>query len=209
MINKMFGGTLTGVAVLAVFAGALLAPAAQATPITFYNDAGTHSVQRFTINCGSATGDCAGLLQAANADGPLSWSPTVGQMFAGPGKSGDKFIGNWTSNLVDASLTNAVKKDGGGKQELAFTIDGDYFLIKLGNKGGLPYAVLQNLSGGPLDLWFAATRGTGSGLSHYISYTDPAPPPTPVSVPEPGVLGMFGAGLLIAGVGYGMRRRRT
>lgn len=43
-------------------------------------------------------------------------------------------------------------------------------------------------------------------ITDFVNQPDPAT--VTVSVPEPGVLGMFGLGLLLLGVGYGWQRRR-
>lgn len=192
------------IASLLVAGGLLLPVMASATPISFYNDASAPATSVFTLGCGSATGDCSGQLEAVFSDSPLEWNSSIGQMFkikpANPnvemafvnGLLGTTFAAN-SGNVVPGNLTQ-------------FQLNAEYFLIKVGGGSSkLAFALLHNL-GGNLDLYLTATPGQGGGLSHYVTFgTAQVPPPVPV--PEPGVLGMFGLGALLAGLFAGSRRR--
>lgn len=197
-------------ALVAVTASAFLATGVQADPIGFYNDVGsTQGTPRFTIGCGSASGSCAGLLEALTGTAPLAWSSSLGEMLGGPSDASPASESTFVHDLLDIALTAGA---GGniapsGSNPFQFQLDADYFLVKVG--GGpthQAYALLHNV-GGQLDLWFNAT-GQAGGLSHYITFNPTGDDGTSTPVPEPGVLGMFGMGLLIVGVGYGLRRRR-
>lgn len=212
MLHKP-GTKLAGLMLVAVVAGAFLAPAAQATPIAFYNDAGsTQGTPRFTIGCGSATGSCANLLEAVSGTSPLAWSSSIGQMLGGPSNASPASETTFVNGLLgtDPTAGNGGNISPHNSNAYQFSTDADYFLVKVG--GGpthQAYALLHNL-GGSLDVWFTAT-GQAGGLSHYITFdaAGPGGTPTPVPVPEPRVLGMFGLGLLAVGIGYGLQRRRS
>lgn len=190
-------------------------PVANATVITFYNAPSTQTGERFTLGCGSATGDCAGLLEALetqSSDGSAGvYSQTIGGLFSlGNSGSGTQAsfanlnaVGGPSSDFSTGTTTN-----GNGKNSFRFSTSADYFLIKIGNKGGLSTALLHNLSGGDLDLFFTGLTGGGNGFSHYTAFGD-ATPPTPVAVPEPSSLGILGLGLAAIGVvvGFGRKRR--
>lgn len=204
-----------GLACAAVLAGTLLAPRAEAAPLTFYNNAGTQHTERFTIGCGSETGSCAGLLQAVTDTNPLAWSSTLGQMLVFPSSADPTTETNLVNGLLGTNLTaSSGHIEPANKNHSQFAMGADYFLVKVGNgPTNQPYALLQNISGGSLlDLWFTAT-GQAGGLSHYITFDsgesggDNGNGGTVTAVPEPGVLGMFGLGLLLAGLGYRLRRR--
>ena len=193
-----FGSKVAG-AMLAA-AVAFLAPAAQATPIAFYNNVGTPTAARFTVGCGSATGDCSGLLEAVSDPNPLAWSSTIGQMLGGPSNA------NPTSetSFVNGLLGTTLGSDSGNRTPTTsnFLLDSAYLLIKVGNTNeDLGYALLRS-RGPSLDLWFTAT-GQGGGLSHYITFGSSDPTP----VPEPAALSMFGLGVLLIGGFLGLRCR--
>ncbi|HEX7325241.1 MAG TPA: PEP-CTERM sorting domain-containing protein, partial [Rhodanobacteraceae bacterium] len=96
----------------------------------------------------------------------------------------------------------------GNNSPFEFMTSADYFMVKVGaGPTSQAYALLHNL-GGNLDLYFTAT-GQAGGLSHYITFDPVSGGGSSTPVPEPGILGMFGLGLLALGVGYGLRRRRA
>lgn len=204
-----------GLALAAASAGAFLAPVAQATivpvnspAIQFTNTGDGTSATRFTIGCGSLSGSCTNLLEAAiTSTSPVGWSSSFGLMLKGPSNASPTSETNYVNNLLGTSLTASSSNitPSGNGTSLNFNFSGQYLFVKVG--GGpthQAYAVLQNLSGGSLDLFFDAT-GQAGGLSHYITFGAGSGTP----VPEPGVLGMFGLGLLVLGAGYGLRRRRS
>lgn len=201
---------LAGLVLATVSAVALLAPAAQATPIQFYNDVGnTQGTPRFTIGCGGASTSCNGMLEALTATSPLAWSSALGVMLGGPSDASPPSETTFVNGLLGTSLiagsAGNITPAGNGNGPLEFTTDADYIFVKVG--GGpthQAYALLHNL-GGTLDLWFTAT-GQAGGLSHYITFDSPGGTPTPV--PEPGAVGMFALGLGLTALGYGLRRRR-
>ncbi len=194
-----FGSKVAGAAFATVAALVFLAPAAQATPITFYNVAGTQTTARFTVGCGSASGDCAGLLAAVSNTSPLAWSSTIGQMLGGPSNADPANEMAYVNTALGTAFTvNSGNISPGSGQ---FYLTADYLLIKVG--GGpthQAYALLHNL-GGNLDLWFTQI-GQAGGLSHYITFGSTATP-----VPEPAALGIFGLGLSLVGGFLALRRR--
>lgn len=201
---------LAGLALGAVLAGALLAPAAQATPIAFYNS--TSNVQgtpRFTIGCGSAGGSCATQLEAVTDTVPLAWSSSLGLMLGGLNNANPTTETDFVNTLLQTSFAagSNIKPTGNGKS-FEFQTNAAYFLVKVGNgPSGQAYALLRNTTGGTVDLWFSQT-GQAGGLSHYITFGTADGGGTPTVVPEPGALGIFGLGLLILGAGYALRRRQ-
>ncbi|MEO9827683.1 MAG: VPLPA-CTERM sorting domain-containing protein [Paracoccaceae bacterium] len=94
--------------------------------------------------------------------------------------------------LAGTSLTTAVQgfdwvteTTGTLTGYLKFTIDTEYFSLKIGNLA----AYFRNDTGVPLVLWYLAESGAGAGLSHYTEYgpllpggIDPAPVPLPAGV---------------------------
>lgn len=187
-------------AMVGVF-GLVAAPLANATPVSFYNDAATHDTLRYTLGCGSATGSCSGLLEVLESEAPsYSFDSSVGDLFS-LGSSG---IGTETS-FVNAATGNSFATgsqiDGSGNSH-EFSTSAEYFLIKTGQGGGPPYALIHNLSGSSLDLYFQA-QATGTGFSHFTEFG----PGATTAVPEPKALGMLGFGLLLVGVFAGLRRR--
>jgi len=187
-----------------LLAGGLLLPAmASATPIAFYNNASAPSgTARFTVGCGSASGDCSGLLSALSSTSPLAWSSTIGQMLGGSSSADPAAEMAFLNGALTAGFTtNSGNIAPGNSDSFQFQLDAEYFLLKVG--GGpthQAYALLHNL-GGSVDVWFTKT-GQAGGLSHYITFGT-----AEVPVPEPGVLGMFGLGALLAGIFIGSRRR--
>jgi hypothetical protein len=210
MLHKV-GTKLTTLALAAVFAGGFFATAAQATPIKFYNDvSNTLGTPRFTIGCGGADGSCTNLLEAVSGTTPLVWSSSLGQMLGGSSDASPSSETTFVKSLLGIGVAAGTAGNiaPGNKNLFQFQTDVDYFLVKVG--GGpthQAYALLHNL-GGDLDLWFTAT-GQAGGLSHYITFSSDGDGGTPTPIPEPGILGMFGLGLLIVGAGYGLRRRRS
>lgn len=199
---------LAGLALSAVCAGMFLAPAAQATPIAFNNVGNSSGATRFTIGCGSASGSCAGLLEAAiTSTSPVTWSSTYGLALAGSSNASPTAEMTFLNGLLGTNFTTNsgnISPSGNGNSA-NFSFDGQYFMVKVGNgPTGQGYGLLQNISGGSLDLFFTAV-GRAGGLSHYITFGTAGPTP----VPEPGILAMFGLGLLFVGVGYGLRRRQS
>lgn len=194
----------------AVLSVAVFAPTAHATPIKFYNDAGsTQGTPRFTIGCGGASTSCDGVLEALTATGPLAWSSTLGVMLDGPSDASPPSETSFVNGLLGTSLiagsTDNITPAGNGNGPLEFSTDAEYIFVKVG--GGpthQAYALLHNL-GGTLDLWFTAT-GQAGGLSGYITFDSPGGTPTPV--PEPGTIGLFALGLGLTALGYSVRRRR-
>ena len=184
-------------ALLGVFG--LVAPLANATPISFYNDAGNQDTLRFTLGCGSSDGSCSGLIEVLESESPYSWGDGPGDLFD-LGNSGDGTELGFVNAVTGANFTGETKIDGNGGSD-NFSISGEYVLIKTGNKYGLSYAFIHNL-GGSLDLFLSAESGQGAGLSHYTQFGT-----SRVSVPEPAELGMLGFGLLLIGGFVGLRRR--
>lgn len=184
----------------------LLPVVASATPISFYNNASAPSgTARFTVGCGSASGDCSGTLEALFSESPLTWSSSIGQMLGGPSDASPAAETTFVNGLLGTSLTASSGNIApGNSNSFNFPTDADYFLIKVGGSStDQAYALLYNLGGGNLNLWFTAT-GQAGGLSHYITFGGGG---EPTSVPEPGSLGMFGLGTLLIGAFVGLRRR--
>lgn len=207
-----------GFALAAASAGAFLAPVAQATivpvnspAIQFTNTGDGTSATRFTIGCGSVSGTCAKLLEAAiTSTSPVGWSSSFGLTLAGPSNaspaSETTFVKGLLGTSTSLTATSGNIQPSGNGDSVSFNFSGQYLLVKFGNtKAGQGYALLQNISGGSLDLFYEAAPKGGGGLSHYITFG----PGSVTPVPEPGVLGMFGLGLLVLGAGYGLRRRRS
>jgi hypothetical protein len=198
-----FGSKVAGAMFAAAVAVAFLAPAAQATPISFYNDAGTPTAARFTVGCGSASGDCSGLLVAVSDTSPLAWSSTIGQMLGGPSNASPTSETNFVNDLLaTAFASNSGNLAPINSNSFEFSLDAAYLLIKVGDgRTHQGYALLRSLDAN-LDLWFTAT-GQAGGLSHYIAFGSNGSTP----VPEPAALRMFGLGVLLIGGFLGLRRR--
>lgn len=206
-MSKKLGTKFAGLAFAALCAGALLAPAAQATPIVFSNTGTSTGTSRFTIGCGSASGSCAGKLEAVDVTSPLTWSSSFGLMLAGPSPSpaNETTFINSLLGMTTLTATSGNISPSGSGDSVIFSTDAQFFLVKVGNtSASQPYAVLQNIHGGTLNLFFQASPAGGGGLSHYITFAGGT-----TTVPEPGTLGMLGLGLLIVGLGYGLRRRTS
>lgn len=202
-IINLRASSLLIVASLLVGGGLVLPVVASASPISFYNNASAPSpVARFTVGCGSANGDCSGLLVALYSDSPLTWSSSTGQMYGGPSNANPTSETTFVNGLLGTALAaSSGNIDPDLSNPFQFQLDADYFLIKVGGgRTHQAYAVLRNL-GGSLDLWFTAT-GQAGGLSHYITFGGGSTP-----VPEPAALGMFGLGALLTGLFVGLRRR--
>lgn len=186
---------------------AIVAPA-NATVIEFYNDASTLNTHRFTLGCGSASGDCSGLAEAlfdfdTSPLGNPTWSPTTGDVFDIPGSSNPADETAFVNSITGESFSTGTQNSGGGSGTVNFSTSAEYVLFKIGNKGGVSYALLHNTDSA-LDLFFDATSGTGSGLSHYTVFgMAPA-----TDVPAPNVLALMALGLLMIGVGLGFSRGR-
>lgn len=186
-------------AMVGVF-GLVMVPLANATPVSFYNDAATQNTLRFTLGCGSATGSCTGLLEVLGSESPYSFDSSVGDLF----DFSDSGIGTETSfvnTVTGETFATGMQNDMNGIGSGSFNISAAYFLIKIGKDPN--YALVHNLSGGSLDLFFEQTKGTGSGFSHYTAFGDG----TTVAVPEPAALGVFGLGVLLVGGFVALRRR--
>lgn len=183
-------------------AGVVAAPMANATPISFYNDATVDppDTLRFTLGCGSADGSCAGLLEALVDESPYTFDATalLGDLFE-LADSGDATEIAFVNGATGESFITSTKTDEGGVSSKAFSTSADYFLIKIGLTPN--YALIHNVSGGALNLFFTQD-GQGAGFSHLTEFGDGT-----VTVPEPAALGMFGLGVLLVGVFVGIRRR--
>ncbi len=189
-------------AMVGVF-GLAMVPLANATPVSFYNDAATQSTLRFTLGCGSATGDCVGLLEVLESESPYSFDssgPLIGDLF-GLSNSGIGTETNLVNTATGGTFTTGTQNNMGGIGSGSFNVSAAYFLIKIGRDPD--YALIHNVSGGSLDLFFDQTNGTGSGFSHYTAFGDG----TTVAVPEPAALGVFGLGVLLVGGFVTLRRR--
>lgn len=200
MLNVKFRLGLSAI-ILGVFA-LIAAPLANATPVSVYNNASTQDTLRFTIGCGSATGDCSGLLAVLDSNSPYSFdstSPLIGGLFV----LANHGIATETTFVKDATGINfltGTQINAGGSDGWEFSTSADYFLIKTGKKPDT--ALFHNISGGALDLFYTQTDGTGSGFSHYTEFGT-----AQVTVPEPAELGIFGVGVLLIGLFAGLRRR--
>ncbi len=179
-------------AAIALFA--MSAPAF-ATPISVYNDGTTTDTLRFTLGCGSADGDCTGLLEVLIS--PSTFNPTTGSLFDLANSSPATEAAFVDAN-TGATFTTGTQTQAGGVDTYEFFTSAEYFTIKIGKSPN--YALFHNLDG-TLDLFFQATAGTGSGFSHYTEFGGGT------SVPEPAELGVFGLGLLLIGGFLGLRRR--
>lgn len=194
-----------GLGVIAFLVGAmgvLAAPLANATPVSVYNDASTQDTLRFTIGCGSATGDCSGLLAVLDSDSPYSFDSTgalIGGLF-GLANQGMATETAFVNGATGASFATGTKTNAGGSTGWEFATSAEYFLIKTGRNPSS--AVFHNISGGELALFYTQTNGTGSGFSHYTEFGT-----AKVTVPEPAALGMLGFGVLLVGLFAGLRRR--
>lgn len=151
------------------------------------------------------SGGCTGLLEAAiSSTSPVMWSSSYGLALAGSSNASPAAEMAFLNGLLGTNFTSNsgnISPSGNG-DSASFSIDAQYLMVKVGNgPTGQGYGLLQNISGGSLDLFFSAV-GQAGGLSHYITFGTPNVTP----VPEPGILAMFGLGLLLVGVGYGVRR---
>jgi hypothetical protein len=98
------------------------------------------------------------------------------------------------NDILNTNFTLAdLTKDESG--DTTFTTDAQYFLIKIGQDPN--YALIEN-TGGEQDFIYTAIGGLGAGLSH-ITFVN-----GDTVVSEPGVLALFGVGVLLMGF---MRRR--
>ena len=188
-------------ALVGVF-GLVAAPMANATPVSFYNDAATQNTLRFTLGCGSATGDCAGLLAVLDSESPYSFDstdPLIGDLFA-LNNSGIATETAFVNTATGESFATGTQIAAGGSDGWEFSTSAEYFLIKTGKSPD--HALIHNLSGGQLDLFYSQTNGTGSGFSHYTEFGGGT-----VTVPEPATLGMLGFGVMLVGLFAGLRRR--
>lgn len=191
---------------VAVFSLVLAAPAS-ANPISFYDDASdtANSTLRFTLGCGSASGDCSGKAEALFSTGPSSmWDSSLGDLF----ELSNSGIGTETSfvNGATGETFTTGTQDGSpnGAANYSFTTSAEYFLIKIGKPPN--YALLHNL-GGTLELFFKQTRGTGSGFSHFTEFGGVPDPRVGTAVPAPDVLALMALGILLLGVGLCFRKR--
>ncbi|HEX7323984.1 MAG TPA: hypothetical protein VF292_01340, partial [Rhodanobacteraceae bacterium] len=132
-------------------AGAFLAPAAQATPIQFYNVVSNGQGQgnaRFEIGCGGANGSCANLLEALTGTGPLTWSSSAGEMLAGPSDASPSSEASYVSGLlgVDVAAGSAGNvTPSGNNSPFEFMTSADYFMVKVGaGPTSQAYALLHN-----------------------------------------------------------------
>lgn len=188
-------------ALVGVF-GLVAAPLANATPVSFYNDAATLTTLRFTLGCGSATGDCSGLLAVLQSESPYSFDstdPLIGDLFD-LSNSGIATETSFVNTAAGESFATGTKTQVGGAGTYDFSTSADYFLIKIGKSPN--YALIHNLTGSELDLFFLQTGGAGSGFSHYTEFGGGT-----VTVPEPAELGIFGLGVLLVALFAGLRRR--
>ncbi|HUW52617.1 MAG TPA: PEP-CTERM sorting domain-containing protein [Rhodanobacter sp.] len=184
-------------AAIALFA--MSAPAF-ATPISVYNNATTTppDTLRFTLGCGSADGDCAGMLEVLISASPASaFDSTNGSLF-NLANSSPSTAAAFVDANTGATFTTGTQTQAGGADTYEFFTSAEYFTIKIGTSPN--YALFHNLDG-TLDLFFQDTAGTGSGFSHYTEFG------SATSVPEPAELGVFGVGLLLIGGFLGLRRR--
>jgi hypothetical protein len=171
--------------------------------VSVYNNASTDRTLRFTLGCGSVTGDCFNLLSVLDS-GPSPYTfdatnPLEGSLFT-LANQGDATALAFVNAAAGTTFTSGTKTDTGGVGSLEFSTSAEYFLIKIGTAPNT--TVFHNLSGGTLDLFFEQTSGTGSGFSHLTEFGGGT-----VTVPEPAALGMFGLGVLLVGVFVGIRRR--
>lgn len=182
------------------FAALLLsAGIGSAAQLNFYNDAATQTTLRFTLECSL---------------GCLAWdgggfSAPDGDLFALANNSEALEIAT-VNSLTGESYTSLTKTNGGGSESADFTTSAEYILIKIGQSPDV--AVVQSF-GENNEFKFRATKGTGSGLSHWSAFgeneCDPAvqlcgPPVNQVPVPASLPLMMGALGI----VGIVARRRR-
>lgn len=165
-------------------AGAALAigSTAQAATIQVWNDTQYDSpantlVQRGSVICNS----CSVLSYAPSA---FSFSTTQGEMFNGPSSSGDANEASWVNLVTGAAFTaadvTAGKVETGIADAFTYATNALYVVLKIGVDPN--YTVIQNTSGGELQWSWNPTRGTGSGLSHFVNLGGtPAPVPLPAS----------------------------
>jgi len=165
------------------------------TPISVYDDGTTTDTLRFTLGCGSAGGDCAGLLEVLISSS--TFNPTTGSLFD-MANSNPATEAAFVDANTGATFTTGTQTDAGGVANYEFFTSAEYITIKIGEEPN--YALFHNLDG-TLDLFFQETEGTGSGFSHYTEFGGG------MSVPEPAELGVFGLGLLLIGGFLGLRRR--
>lgn len=189
-------------AALVGVASVVAAPMANATPVSVYNNASTQDTLRFTIGCGSATGDCSGKLAVLASESPYvfdSTSPLIGGLFT-LNNQGIATETAFVNAATGQNFATGTKTDAGGSDGWEFSTSAAYFLIKTGKSPN--DAVFHNISGGEIDLFYTQTSGTGSGFSHYTEFGT-----AQVPVPEPAALGMLGFGVLLVGLFAGLRRR--
>jgi hypothetical protein len=194
---------------LAMAAGAALfglAPVANATTTSsasFYNDPNDPSGPtglRFTLDCSSLGPDCASIEVLQSSSTFDSTDPLTGGLFkvhpSNPTAEADFVFDN-----TGVRYTSYMKTENPGA---TFTTSGTYIVIKIGDtKTKLSDALVYNPTGSSLTLTFNQ-QGQGGGLSHYTVFGSGG---TPVPVPEPAELGIFGFGVLLIGGFIGMRRR--
>ncbi len=212
----------------------VLGAAANASTLSFYDDASVPSGLRFTLGCGAAATDsCAGKAVALKG-APGLFDAATGQMFD-LGNSGDATeLGFVNDNLFSGDASPAAH---GGKDELGIATivtNALYILVKTGGGGTgdatapaatgtkdkgakaadkpkLATAIIRNLTGGSLTLTFAAAVN-GAGLSHYSFFGTTTPnaviDPDPVAqVPLPAAGWLLLTSL--AGLGFAAKRRKA
>ena len=154
---------------------------ANAALLTFYDDAGSLTNERFTVSC---TLSC----EVWNG---VDFAGTNGDLFDLP-NNGEQTEIDKVNDLTGESYTSLTKDD---SPNAAFTSSAEYILFKIGK--GPNVGIIHNLSLGNM-FTFTSIAGQGAGFSHYSEFGKVS------AVPVPAAAWLFGTAL----IGFiGMSRR--
>jgi len=145
------------------------------------------------VSCTGATTDLAAGTYVAprpNAADFADFEATVADFFQLANSSQATELA-FVEAITGEDFTTQVQNPGGGG-DLVIVTDAEYILLKVGQEPN--YALIHNTGGLQT---FTFDGGQGTGLSHYVLFGTS-------TVSEPGMLALFGVGLLL--LGFSRRR---